>query len=199
MTIERTRQQLNQLKYAEAVTRVLCRRSGAVDGYSWSAKGRRPPLPFWEAASKPGQCRICGQPIYGGGSFRSFAGERSKRLTWHTACTSAYFLWSKPSDYGKALVFRQDGLCAITREPLGPPAKEYILDVDIDHEIPIYRVRRDMAAEPWFELLRFWGLSNLRAISTRAHMAKSAHEARERAGYRSPQNSLPLGDGGAQC
>jgi 5-methylcytosine-specific restriction endonuclease McrA len=194
LNLERARQQLNQLKYAEAVTRVLCRRSGAMDGYVWHATGRKPPLPFWEAASEPGRCRICGQPIYAGGSFRKFAGERSKRLTWHTACTSAYFLWTKPNNYAEALILRQDGLCAITGAPIGPPAQEFVKDVDIDHEIPIYRVRRDMGARPWFELLRYWGLSNLRAITFAAHQHKSAREARERAGYRSPQGGLPLDD-----
>ena len=194
MNLERARERLNQLKYAEAVTRVLCRRSSAMDGYVWHATGRKPPLPFWEAASEPGRCRVCGQPIYGGGSFRSFAGERSKRLTWHSICTTAYFLWTKPGDYAEALILRQNGLCALTGVPIGPPALEFVKAVEVDHEIPIYRVRRDMHAMPWFELLRYWGLSNLRAITPAAHTAKSASEARERAGYRSPQGALPLDD-----
>lgn len=188
------RHKLNGLQYAEAVTRVLCRRSGAMDGYVWHATGRRPPLPFWEAASEPGRCRVCGQLIYGGGSFRSFAGDRSKRLTWHTVCTSAYFLWTKPGDYAGALIWRQGGVCPISGDVLGPPAREYVLSCEVDHEVPIYRVRRDMQAMPWFELLRFWGLSNLRAITSAAHADKSAREAKERAGWRWPQNSLPLDD-----
>lgn len=190
MTPERNRERLNQLKYAETVTRVLCRRSGLVDGYVWHATGRRPPLPFWEAGSVPGRCRICGQPIYAGGSFRKFAGEQSKRLTWHNACTTTYFLWTKPSDYAGALLVRQGGVCVESGVPIGPPAAEYITDVEVDHEVPIFRVRRDHAAEPWFELLRFWGLANLRAISGQAHKLKSAAEAAERAGARSPQPSL---------
>jgi hypothetical protein len=181
MTPERERQRLNQLRYAETVCRVLCRRSGLVEGWRWQAKGRRPPLPFWERKPIAGSCRICGQPIYGGGSFRKFAGPQSKRITWHNACTTAYFLWIKPSDYAGAIVWRQNGLCALSGEPVGLPAREYLSDVEVDHEIPIYQIRRDRSNEPWFDLLRFLGLGNLRAITIAAHKSKSIREAAERA------------------
>lgn len=190
------RTRLDHLQRAERVTRVLCRRSGLVDGFEWgsmrpgrawrpSAWHRSPPLPFHSFLHRgAGTCRVCGQPIYGGGSYRSSAGPVAKRLTWHTVCTVSYFLMTKPSDQAAALVFRQDGLCAITREPLGPPAAAYITSVDVDHEVPLFRVRDHHAAEPWYELIRFWGSGNLRAITGEAHRNKSATEARERAGLK---------------
>lgn len=192
MNLERNKVRLRQILYAERVTRTLCWRSGSVDGFTWgaippnrtwrpSAWHRSPPLPFHSHMHKgAGWCRICGQPIYGGGSYRSFAGPQSGRLTWHTTCTLSYFLIMKPADYAAALLLRQGGLCAISGEPIGPPAKEYILDVEVDHNIPLFRVARDHRDEPWYELIRFWGSGNLQAISRSAHLAKCADEARER-------------------
>lgn len=197
-TLETLRLRLNRLLYAERVTRILCWRSGPVDGFTWgaippgrtwrpSAWHRAPPLPFHSTIHKgAGWCRVCGQPIYGAGSFRSFAGPQSTRLTWHTICTESYFLMTKPADYAAALLLRQGGLCAVTGEPIGPPAEKYILDVEVDHDIPLFRVARDHTEEPWYELIRFWGSGNLKAITRAAHLAKCAAEARERATGRSP-------------
>lgn len=198
MTPEDLRRRLNYLLYAERVTRILARRSGIVEGYRWRApwpgardqtrltSHRAPPLPFYSQPAVPGQCRVCGQPIYGGGSFRSFAGPVSKRLTWHSVCTATYFLMTKPTDQSQALILRQAGRCAITAEPIGPPAREWCSSVDIDHEVPLFRVARKHAEEPWFDLIRFWMTGNLRAITPEAHKTKGAEEARERAGYRAP-------------
>lgn len=206
MTPEEQRQRLNRFRYCEAVTRVLCRRSGLVEGFAWGAipPGRRrssawhrsPPLPFHSTVHLgAGTCRVCGQPIYGGGSFRSFAGARSTRLTWHNACTETYFLWRKPNEYADALLMGQAGLCAVTGVPLGPPATEWFMDGQVDHKTPLYRVARDHAAEPWHELLRFWGLRNLQVISPEAHKAKCAGEAVERrSGSRQPGAPDMFGD-----
>lgn len=193
--LEVLRERLRYLEYAERVTRILCRRSGLVDGFRWgamkpgtwlpSAWHRAPPLPFHSFVHRgAGTCRVCGQPIYGGGSFRSFAGPVAKRLTWHKLCTTTYFLMTKPNDQVAALVFRQQGRCAITREPIGPPAADYITSVDVDHEVPLFRVRERHADEPWYEMIRFWGTGNLRAITGEAHRNKNAEEARERAGLK---------------
>lgn len=196
MRLESQRLRLRSLLYAECVTRTLCWRSGTVGDFKWgaippartwrpSAWHRSPPLPFHSTIHKgAGWCRVCGQPIYGAGSYRSFAGPQSTRLTWHTICTTSYFLMKKPSDYAALLLLRQDGLCAITKEEIGPPAKEYISGVEVDHDIPLFRVAREHAAEPWYELIRFWGSGNLKIVSSAAHLAKCAQEARERAGYR---------------
>lgn len=190
---------LRRMLYAERVARILCRRSGAVPGYRWrgppdSAVGewatrltshRVPPLPFHQTVHKgAGSCRVCGQPIHGGGSFRKFAGPISPRLTWHNACLSAYFLMTKPSDYAELLIERQDGRCAISGDRIELPYSPN--NVDVDHEVPLFRVARDHAGEPWHELIRFWGFGNLRAVTRAAHLAKCAAEAKERAGNRPP-------------
>ena len=193
--IEALRGRLRYFLYAERVTRILCRRSGAVEGYQWRAppkswadqtrltSHRNPPLPFHSMVHKgPGWCRVCGQPVYGGGSFRTFAGEQSKRLTWHTICTAAYFLMTKPADYTAILILRQGQVCAITGAPLPLPYR----NVEVDHDVPLYRVARDHGDEPWYDLLRFWMTGNLRAITRAAYLAKCADEARDRAESRIP-------------
>lgn len=193
--IEALQARLRYMLYAERVTRILCRRSGEVPGYRWRAppasyrdqtkltSHRAPPLPFHSFVHRgAGTCRVCGQPIYGGGSFRSFAGPPS-RSTWHTLCTSTYFLWTKPSDYAAALILLQQERCAITGRPIPLP---YSAHIDVDHDVPLFRVARDHAEEPWFELIRFWGFGNLRAITNAAHRAKNAEEAKERARNRAP-------------
>lgn len=161
-------EQLAMLVKAERSTLERCRLSGSQEGWSWSAKGRRPPLPFWERATEPGRCRVCGQPIM-------TTGGKLSRITWHPDCTTTYFIWMTPGNYANLLIHRQGGVCAVTGEPLK------VLDCQVDHDVPIYRVRRDHREEPWFELLRFWSLGNLRAIHYREHLTKSAHEAAERA------------------
>lgn len=195
---------LRYMLYAERVTRILCRRSGAVPGYSWrappaSARGeaatylrshRVPPLPFHQVVHKGfGSCRVCGQPVYGAGgrpsgagTFRSFAGPVSIRLTWHNVCLSTYFLMTKPSDYAELLIERQDQVCAISGARIRLPYNPN--EVDVDHAVPLFRVARDHAGEPWYELIRFWGFGNLRAVTHAAHLRKCADEARERSGLR---------------
>ena len=166
---------------AERGTLERCRLSGIVEGWSWRAKSRRPPLPFWERAVEPGRCRVCGQPIL------KPNGEPA-RYTWHPDCTATYFVWMTPGNYAHLLIHRQGGVCAVTREPLRPGSY-----CEVDHEVPIYRVRRDHREEPWFDLLRFWSLGNLRAISRKAHVEKSAREAAERAGIsKSPEQPALL-------
>lgn len=158
---EKLQRRLELIVKAEQSTLAWCRLSGIVPGWSWQAAGRRPPLPFYAMKTEPGRCRVCGQPIDGG------------KVTWHGDCLATYWLWTKASDYANVLLHRQGWRCAITGEPAN--------GIEIDHEVPIYQVRRDMADQPWFELLRFWGLGNLRAISRAAHVAKSAAEAADRA------------------
>lgn len=193
--LEALQARLRYMLYAERVTRILSRRSGEVPGFRWRAppasyrdqtrlsSHRSPPLPFHSFVHRGGgTCRVCGQPIYGGGSFRSFAGPRSKRLTWHTLCTSTYFLMTKPADYAAILILRQGERCAVSGAAIPLPYR----NADVDHEVPLFRVARENAEEPWFELIRFWGFGNLRAITNAAHITKNAAEARERAGYPKP-------------
>lgn len=170
--VERAERDLKYIRSCQRYTLARCRKSGVVADWTWGASSRQPPLPFHSTIHRgPGYCRVCGQDTGG-------------RWTWDPKCVVTYTLWTKPGTYAGAIAFRQKGLCAITREPIGPPAAEWLTEFEIDHEIPIYRVRRDYAGEPWFELLRYWGLANLRGITRAAHVAKSAAEARERAGHR---------------
>lgn len=204
--LEQLAARLERVIKAEKTTMMLCRRSGLVEGYQWMRTGtywdsrpipeermqsarsahRSPPLPFHSFKRLgPGHCRVCGQPIYGAGDYRKAAVSKHKRdslRTWHDVCTTTYFLMTKPNDFLGVIALRQKGLCAITREPIAPPAREYVSQADVDHEVPLYRVARDYRDEPWFKLLRFWTLPNLRAITNAAHKAKNAAEAQERAG-----------------
>lgn len=171
--IVQARWQLRYIKNCQRYTLARCRKSGIVPGWVWHASSRQPPLPFHAAAPEPGRCRVCG-------------GSTGSRLTWDPKCVITYTLWTKPGNYALPIVVGQEGLCAVTSVPIGPPAAPYLGDdVEIDHDVPIYRVRRDMTDKPWFELLRFWGLANLRALSRAAHVAKCAAEAKERSGRRS--------------
>lgn len=189
--LEALRGRLRSILRCERVTRVLCRRSGDVNGFKAFARQangraahhRNPPLPFHSTVHKGGGwCRVCGQPIYGGGSFRSFAGPQSKRLTWHSVCTTTYFVMTKPGDYTECLILMQGQVCPITGEHIPLPYRE----IEADHAVPLYRVARDHADEPWHELLRFWMTENLRALTRQGHLAKCAEEARERARHRVP-------------
>lgn len=206
--LEQLAARLENIVKAEKTTMMLCRRTGLVEGYQWMrtasywnnepipadriraarASHRSPPLPFHSFKHLgPGHCRVCGQPIYGAGDYRKTAVSKHKRdslRTWHDVCTTTYFVMTKPNDFLGVIALRQQGLCAISGHPVGPPAREYIGHADVDHEVPLFRVARDHADEPWFDLLRFWTLSNLRAITKEAHISKNAAEAKERAGYR---------------
>lgn len=204
--------QLDIIIEHEKKTMMLCKRSGLVEGYRWRETAtrddgkplpthssirktpapfthhRNPPLPFHSFKHLgPGHCRVCGQPIYGAGDYRKTAVSRHKRdslRTWHEVCTSTFFLMTKPNNYAAVIAYGQQGLCAISGEPIAPPARDYLGHADVDHEVPLFRVARDHADEPWYELLRFWTLPNLRAITNAAHLIKNREEARERAGYR---------------
>lgn len=188
--LERLRGRLRSLLHAERVTRVLCWRSGPVPGYRWRAPSsswrdqtrltshRDPPLPFHSFThSGAGTCRVCGQPIYGAGDYRSFAGARSTRLTWHSICVTSYLLMKKPGDFTELLILKQRNVCPLSGDRIDLP---YPRGIDVDHVLPLYRVGRDHRDEPWYELIRFWGSGNLAAITRAAHLAKCAAEARER-------------------
>ena len=197
--IEQLRANLHYMRSAERVARLLCRRSGLVEGFEWGAMRKRrdsgewrsrpsawhrsPPLPFHSFRHLgPGYCRVCGQPVFGKGFYRAKSGPPSKQRTWHDACLSAYMLWTKPNDYAAILILRQGQRCTITGDPIMLP---YPRGVEVDHDVPLFRAARQHREEPWFELLRFWGFGNLRAVSRAGHLQKCAAEARERAGRRS--------------
>lgn len=189
LRLERLVARLRYVLWAERVTRILCRRSGDVAGYRWRqppkswtdqtrlTSHRSPPLPFHQGMSRPGHCRVCGQPIYAAGSYRPFL-KPNARLTWHDVCLSTYTMMTKPAEMTEIFCLRQNGRCAVTGVAL-PHASS---SADMDHTVPLFRVAQLHADEPWYDLIRFWGSGNLRAISHAAHKAKCADEAAERAG-----------------
>lgn len=202
--IEALRAKLTRIQQAEKVTLMLAKRSGAQPDYDWRPASRPycniqdrreysggrplrnhrdPPLPFHSKHHGPGICRICGQPIYGGGGHLKKNGPQHSRLTWHKVCTITYFVMVKPSDYIAPLVLLQDMRCSATGVELFLPSPwgQYL---EADHDIPLFRVARDYAGRPWFELIKYWMTGNLRAITREAHLAKCAAEAKERAGLR---------------
>lgn len=186
---------LRGLQRAEATTLVLARRSGDRAYPHPTRPHRTPPLPFHAGASAQGQCRVCGQPIYRDGSHRPGPEAELSRQTWHAGCVTTYFLWTTPSKYARALIWRQKGLCAMTGESLLGPNGIRTVEIQVDHKIPLYRVAREHGALPWFEQLRFWGLGNLRALSVLGHKIKNEMEAAERAEFARATNGtieMPL-------
>jgi len=202
--LQALRARLTSIQQAEKVTLMLARRSGVVPGYDWrpppmpycNVASRReysgrivrthrdPPLPFHADSRGAGTCRVCGQPIYEGGGWRKTKSAKvSTRLTWHSVCTTTYLVMVKPSDYIAPLVLLQGWRCPVSGVELSlpSPAGQYL---EVDHGVPLFRVAREHADEPWFEMLRFWTTRNLYAITRAAHLDKCAAEARERAGYR---------------
>lgn len=195
--IAELRRRLRALERAEAITRILCWRSGPRPDYDWrpaprpycSMYDRReysggrpvrthrdPPLPFHADRPRPGWCRVCGQPIGSQGGWRITAKRpQSTRLTWHSVCTETYFLWVKTSNYTAVIARRQDGICPITGE--------VIRYGEVDHRVPLYRVAREHADLPWCEMIRFWGLSNLQVLSRAGHLQKCREEAVERSRF----------------
>lgn len=174
---------LRRILELEAACLARCRISGLVEGFEWPARSRAgriytaahraPPLPFHSFERRgAGFCRVCGQET------------GSERRTWHPECLEVYTLWTKPGDYARALAFRQADLCPVSGQTFRLTPQWWPKGVEIDHEFPLFRVPLEHADEPWFDLLRFWGLDNLRALSRDGHVMKSAEEACWRAGRR---------------
>lgn len=161
------------------IARLLCARAPAPpEGWTWKGTHRKPPLPFYDAPPVRGQCRICAQPIYTGGHYRG-TDDIATRCTWHSVCSSAYLFWMNPSIGTAGL--HQNYRCGECGERTG--SGEYWGGGEVDHTIPLYRVRRDYSHLPWFELLRFWSPENLKVLCSSCHKTKCAAEAQERATY----------------
>ncbi|HVL72405.1 MAG TPA: hypothetical protein VM434_11045 [Beijerinckiaceae bacterium] len=173
---------------ADRLARALARRSGAPEGWTWRPQdGRRPPAPWREDrfALGPGRCCLCGQPVFRHGWHADSGAGPSRRARWHLVCVAAWKLWNAPQGHARALKRLQGGRCAETGARL-------LRTAEIDHRIPLYRVRRDHRDLPWPDLLAFWGVPNLRVVNRAAHVAKCAAEAAERA---SGRRSVPVESG----
>lgn len=150
---------------------------------------REPPIPQrWRLFGEnqklwpKNHCPVCAQPTYQGGDWRKPAGEPRWNKTWHACCYRAHGVWRDPVWVGRWLARRQGGVCPITMEPILSSEHGYVLGgVQIDHVVPLWRVRRLGDQHVWPDVLRFWGLGNLQALSDRGHKIKTAQEARQRA------------------
>jgi hypothetical protein len=179
---------------ADRLARGLAARSGAPEGWTWrtGAKGeegmastfRAPPAPYREKAHNrgPGHCCVCGQPVFRLGWHRDLwaEGRPNKNATWHSACVTAWKLWTVPGEFVKPLKAGQQRRCIVT-------GKRLMRTAEVDHRLPLYRVWRDHRDLPWPQLLRFWGVQNLQVINRPAHVDKCAEEAGERARARVAQ------------
>lgn len=173
---------------ADRLARALASLSGAPDGWTWrtgatrgdgsSVSFRAPPAPFRETAFALGRghCCVCGQPVYRLGWHRDLWGDGrpNNNAGWHSACVTAWQLWTDPGEYIKPLKAVQQRRCALT-------GRRLLRTAEVDHCLPLYRVWRDHRHTPWPRLLRFWGWPNLQVINRSAHVEKSATEAEERA------------------
>jgi hypothetical protein len=183
---------------ADRLARALAARSGAPKGWVWRGGGasssdsalrfRAPPAPFREEAFAlgPGHCCVCGQPVYRLGWHRDLWGEGTpnRRAAWHSACVTAWALWTAPVGSLRFLKTAQKRRCALT-------GKRLLRTAEVDHRVPLYRVWRDHRETPWPDLLSYWGWPNLQVINRPAHVDKSAREAGERAQVRLGSAGLP--------
>ncbi len=173
---------------ADRLARGLAALSGPPEGWIWrpgatrgdgsSASFRAPPAPFREKAFAlgRGRCCVCGQPVYRLGWHRDLWGDGrpNDNAGWHSACVTAWQLWTVPGECIKPLKAAQQRRCALT-------GKRLLRTAQVDHRLPLYRVWRDHRRTPWPDLLKFWGWPNLQVINRAAHVEKCAAEAEERA------------------
>lgn len=167
---------------ADVLARALAARSGTPDGWQWGANTggpgyRLPPAPYREEAHARGAgfCCLCGQPVFALGWHSDFTGraEPNRRASWHACCVTAWRLWTAPNRFRVILARRQNRRCAKT-------GRRLLKSAEIDHRVPLFEVWRHHRDTDWPELLPFWGVPNLQALSLEAHQAKSIAEAASR-------------------
>jgi hypothetical protein len=145
---------------------------------------RLPPRPTWQTLDK-NQCPICGQPTFAGGAWWPEAGAPRWNLQWHTVCAAAYQAWRHPDFMAQSLADRQGGKCSETGADLfklnARGDRVLVGGVEVDHRVPLWRVRRDAHLYVWPDVLRMWGPTNLQVLVNAGHKLKTAREARERA------------------
>lgn len=151
---------------------------------------RRPPVPgmHWifgkdHKVWPKNCCPVCHLETYSKGHWRPDAGKATWNKSWHAPCFNAHGIWRDASWAARYLARRQGGRCPITGEAL---LRNDILmgDVEVDHVVPLWRVRFDGAQYQWPDVLRFWGIANLQTLSNAGHKIKTAREAKERAGLK---------------
>jgi hypothetical protein len=171
---------------SDRLARALAAKTGAPSGWAWTVSGSRehgpntsfrtPPAPYREAPFKlgPGQCCVCGQPVYRFGWHIDLWNRGPNRnVEWHAACVAAWRLWTAPRTQLQLLKRLQLRRCPET-------GKRLIAGAEVDHRIPLHRVWYERRGDEWPSLLAFWGLPNLQVINRDAHAAKSLAEAQAR-------------------
>ena len=164
---------------ADRLARALARLSGAPEGWRWDGGSafRMPPAPYREAAFArgPGHCCVCGQPVFRFGWHRKLSPNEApnRRARWHAACVAAWKFWNAPSDQVRILKRVQSRRCAAS-------GRRLLRGAEVDHRVPLFRVRREHRDAPWPDLLAFWGAPNLQVVNRGAHVQKCAAEAAER-------------------
>ncbi|MDB5586569.1 MAG: hypothetical protein JWP26_1539 [Devosia sp.] len=122
----------------------------------------------------PGHCVVCGQPVYRlGWHVDLWDKGPNKNAVWHTACVTAWQMWTAPSNHAKLLRKLQTRRCATSGARL-------LRTSEVDHRTPLFRVWHEHRQAEWPTLLNYWGLPNLQVINRDAHAEKSAAEATTR-------------------
>lgn len=103
---------------------------------------------------------------------------------WHAPCVDAWRRWTSGAGLWRFLAERQGWVCAETGKPLREPAGYLLRTPEVDHKVPLWRVRAEAAQHQWPDVLRFWDIGNLQALSPEGHRLKTAREAAERAAIR---------------
>jgi hypothetical protein len=180
---------------ADRLARALATRSGTPNGWSWRLDGgprkggsfRIPPAPYREAryAKGPGNCCVCGQPVYRFAWHVDLWGAGpNKNAIWHAACVVAWQFWNAPSEQAALLRRLQVRRC-------GESGARLWRSAEVDHRVPLFQVWTERRSAPWPELLAYWGLPNLQVINRDVHVRKCAAEARHRRLAASRQAELP--------
>lgn len=151
---------------------------------------RDPPLPSFRLLfgdhSKlwpKNRCPVCAQPTYSGGDWWEGAGKPRWNKHWHAPCRAAHAVWRHPVNMAFRLAMLQGGRCALSGAEIvriHDKGSYITADVEVDHVLPLWRLRADGARFRWPDVLRYWGAGNLQALSGAAHKQKTAEEARER-------------------
>jgi hypothetical protein len=185
----------SSLILAERAAVGLIRRSGVVvPDWSILSKGRNPPLA--PGGGRDGKCPVCQLPRYAGGAWWESAGPSRKGAYWHKACLDAFTNWTRYSVLGSYLAARQGWVCPETGLPLRvtverqhpisgePIVGHYIIAIEVDHIDPLWRIRAQADQYKWPDVLRFWGIANLQALTPQGHTIKTKREAAERAAFK---------------
>lgn len=180
----------------------LIRRTGAgviLAGRHWTevSSRRAPPIPRGD--TRANHCPVCRQPRYGDGTWRASGGPPRWNAAWHEFCLWAWTLWTSPERYSANIAMRQGFVCPETGASLieveetrtvdryglwRETREQHLVPIEVDHIVPLWRVRAEASQHEWPDVLRFWGPGNLQALTRDGHRAKTAREAQERARMR---------------